>query len=61
IMGIILLYVLRRFPPDYQGASLSLLFYVVSAIMAGTVIYMGISLVLQKNEMKAVASMVKRP
>ncbi len=61
LMGIILYSALHRFPPDYQGSALSLMIYVISVIVAGTLIYLAFSLVLQKSELKAAADMVKKP
>lgn len=60
-MGAVLLWVMKRYPPDLLGSVFFLMLYVVSAIIAGTIIYMGISLLLQKNDMKAFADMVKKP
>ncbi len=61
LMAIVLLWSLHNFPPDYQGSTLSLIFYVVCTIIGGAILYMGASLVLQKNELKAVVNMVKKP
>jgi putative peptidoglycan lipid II flippase len=61
LMGIFLLQILNGFPPDLRGSVFSLMLYVVSAIIAGTIIYLAASLLLQKNELKAIIHMIKKP
>lgn len=60
LMGIVLVGGQHAFPPNHQDSTLALMFYVVFAIIAGSIIYMISSLILQKNELKAVANMVKK-
>ena len=61
VMGAVLLFFLKRFPPDCQGSGFYLLFYVICAIVAGGAIYLAASLVLQRNELRAVAHIVRKP
>lgn len=61
IMGSTLFLATSRFPPDYHGPFGYLLLYVLIAILAATMIYTGSSLALQKDELKAVATMIKKP
>ncbi|MBS3809508.1 MAG: murein biosynthesis integral membrane protein MurJ [Desulfobacterales bacterium] len=60
IMGAGLVLWTGCFPPEYGGSDLSLLINVFSAIAAGIIIYTACSLVLQRGEVKALISMVKR-
>lgn len=60
LMGAVLFLGLRRFPPDYLGSNLNLLVYVFVTIAAGILTYGLSSLLLQRNELKAVAALVKR-
>ncbi len=60
LMGIVLVGGQHAFPANHQDSTLALMFYVIFAIITGAVIYMISSLILQKNELKAVAKMVKK-
>ena len=60
VMGTILLYMIHRYPPDYQASGLHLIFYVVCAIIGSAFIYGVFAYFLQRNELKAVAAMVKK-
>lgn len=60
IMGGVLLWWHRMFPPDYAGKGQYLLANVFTAVLAGIIVYTACAMVFQRGELKSFISMVKR-
>ncbi|MFP4452766.1 MAG: murein biosynthesis integral membrane protein MurJ [Desulfobacterales bacterium] len=60
IMGIVLLWWHRMFPPDYTGSIQFLLANVFTAVLAGIIVYTACAMIFQRSELKSFISMVKR-
>ncbi|MFP4194409.1 MAG: murein biosynthesis integral membrane protein MurJ [Desulfobacterales bacterium] len=60
IMGGMLLWWHRMFPPDYAGGALGLLANVFAAILGGVTVYAACAAFFQRDELKSLMSMVKR-